>query len=74
MPYFGKFDELLRCRVVGFRTCTFGNHTDYCKQVTGNGLGEVSQRFERNSDNRFITGFIALIAFGLAGGYEYSCE
>ena len=70
----GKVYKLLRRRVVGFRTCTFGNHADYCEPVAGNGFGEVSQRLERNGNDGFAVGFVALAAFGLAGSYEYGCE
>ena len=70
----GKVDKLLGRGVVGFRTCTFGNHADYCEPVAGNGFGEVSQRLERNGNDGFAAGFVALAAFGLAGSYEYGCE
>ncbi len=69
-----KLYELLRRRVIGFRTCALGHHADYRKAVAGNGFGEVPQRLEGNGDNRFSFAPIVGFASGFAGSYQYSCK
>ena len=69
-----KLYELLRRRVIGFRTCALGNHADYRKAVAGNGFGEVPQGLEGNGDNRFSFAPIVGFASGFAGSYQYRCK
>ena len=61
-----KLYELLRRRVIGFRTCALGNHADYRKAVAGNGFGEVPQ----GSRVTVITGFPSLLLLVLLPGLQ----